>query len=204
MSNVNIYTALLKSERKAYSGWKSIQIDKSLLNIAGTFSFGTTDVRPYSPSDWDIRLGSTVTIEINGQQVIQGYVNDMPIRYDANGHSITVAGRDVTGDLVDCSASYLGNDGTAKIYSQKNNLTVLEIIRGLCGPFDIPVLVDAAAQEAVATRIDRFVPDLGETVHEIISKYCRHVAVLPVSYGDGNLTLTRGGCEHSERGTPSV
>lgn len=169
----------------AYGGWKDIQINKSIDQITNTFGFNASDIQPGNADLWNVKMGDACTITIDGQTVITGYIEDMPISYDGQSHNINISGRDVTCDLIDCSYNGSVNEWI--------NQSANKIIRKLCDPFDIDVYADNNVLTAVDARIEKFVIDQGETVGEIIAKLCRMIAVLPISLGDGKLTLTRAG-----------
>lgn len=174
---------------KQFTGWKVAYVSKSLLQVAGTFGFSATNTFAYKPKSWNLRLGDSCKVKIGDQLMITGSIEDMPISYDKETHTIQVAGRDATGDLVDCSHVDLPNEYLGQ--------TVAEIIVSLCDPFGISVVIDDTAAEAAAANVEDFEYDQG-TVFEEISKLCRKKAILPVSYGDGKLTLTRVGSSHTK------
>jgi len=176
---------ILKVKEKEYSGWESAHVGKSLLQISGSFDFTATGIFGHVPEKWDIKLGDSCTVEIDDQVLITGYIEDMPISYDKETHTIQVAGRDKTGNLVDCS--YIE---TPNVWEKES---VFNIISTLCDPFEINVVVNITVTDEVTAEIPKFKADEGETVYEMISRLCRHKAILPVSYGDGYLTLTRAG-----------
>lgn len=169
----------------SYGGWKSIQINKSVDQITNAFGISVSDLNPGKPDKWNIKIGDECTITVDNQAVITGYIEAIPISYSATSHSFNIEGRDKTCDLVDCS--YVGTG------SEWLNQSIEKLIKTLCEPFSIDVEVDSGIASAVTTPIDKFVVDQGETVGELISKLCRMAAIIPISLGDGKLTLTRAG-----------
>lgn len=183
---------ILKIGGKKYGGWKQVAIEKSLYQITGTFGFSSTDVYPGDAEKWGIAMGDSCEVEVNGQTLITGYIEDIPISYDAAGHNIQISGRDKTGDLVDCPFILSAN-------SWKNQ-TVLHIIKALCKPFGvlpnpagIEVVADDSVAGEVAIRTKNFKYNEGETVFETIRRLIGHHALLAISHGNGKLTLTRAG-----------
>ena len=176
----------LKVNGKSYGGWTSATVEKSLFNLTGAFGLAATDIYPGQLRKWEIKLGDQCTVQINKQTIITGYIEDIPISYDATSHNIQFGGRDKTGDLVDCSF-----DGDA---NEWDRLNIISIIRKICDPFGISVAVDYS----VINRFnvpwpENFVANEGDTAFDLISKLCKMNGILPVSYGDGYLTLTRVG-----------
>lgn len=175
---------ILKVEGKSYGGWTSIVVEKSMFNLAGAFGFATTDIYPGRSAKWNIKLGAECVVEVNGQAIITGYVEDIPIDYDELSHNIQFGGRDNTGDLVDCSF-----DGDS---NEWKNLKVLKVLKQLCDPFDIDILVDSTVTSKANSKWpDSVKADEGVTVSDLIFDMCKMKAMLPVSYGDGYLTLTQ-------------
>jgi len=176
---------VLKVAGKTYGGWTSVIVEKSLYRITGAFGFATTDIFPGNIKKWEFSLGDACSVEIDKQTIITGYIEDLPISYDNSTHNVQVGGRDKTGDLVDCSF--------VQDAAEWKNQTILKIIKALCHPFDIDVVADASVASQVATKIPEFKTNESDVVFDLIAKLCRMGAILPVSYGDGKLTLTRAG-----------
>ena len=191
---------ILKIRGKSFKGWTSVVVEKSLYQMAGAFGLGATDIYPGDAERWDLAMGDECQVEIDGQVVVTGYVEDIPIDYDASSHNIQIGGRDKTGDLVDCSFIMKKNEWKSR--------KVIDIIKALCSPYGIEVVVhNSIAQKAsqranqalfpVITKTDEKEDSVkveeGDTVFEAISKICKVHAILPVSYGDGKLTLTQAG-----------
>ncbi len=188
---------ILKVSNKSYRNWESVYVGKSLMQLAGSFGFSTANIHgnivsdvglsqtSYKPEHWAIRQGNPCTVEIDGQVLITGYVEEMPMSYDKEAHTIQVSGRDRTGDLVDCS--YIETPNKWKRQSIEN------IVKTLCDPFDIEVVVDTSVISEAAVEINDFAVEQGASILDDISRVCMHKAILPVCYGDGKLTLTRAG-----------
>ena len=173
-----------------YGGWKSIQVNQSLDQMCGTFGFLSSDKFIEGAREWDIKNGSPAKVQVDKQTIIDGYIDSIPLSYDAEGHDIQFLGRDRTGDLVDCS--YVNQDDSAK--SEWLNTDLLSIIRDLCSPFGIDVVADSVEAEIdISAIIPKFSITQGATVSEMIRELCNVAGLLPVSVGDGNLTLTRSG-----------
>jgi len=171
---------ILKVGGKSYTGWAGISLSMGIDQVSGVFSLSIAD----KLSQWNIRMGDECIVELAGEKLLTGYVEDMPIDYDATKHSASIMGRDKAGDLVDCSF-----DGSA---SELRNQSVRNIISTLCEPYGISLVVDSSVTEQANFKIDEsFTIDPGEEVFGIIGRLCRMKGILPISYGDGNLTLTR-------------
>ncbi len=164
-----------------YGGWKSLRLGRGIEQIAGTFEMSVTERWAGQASARPIRPGDPCQVLIGGQPVITGYVDDVRISYDAQDHSVTVSGRDKTGDLVDCSAVYKTG--------QWSNRRIDQIAADLCAPFGITV----QAITDVGTPFATWNIEEGETVFECIERGARMKALLLISDGEGRLLLARAG-----------
>jgi len=179
---------VLKVNGKRYDGWSSVQVEKSIFSLCGAFGIAGTDIFPGDFKKWEFSLGDSCKVEIDGQTIINGYIEDIPIAYDALEHNIQIGGRDKTCDLVDCS--FVESD------QEWINRSVFRIMDALCTPFGITVYVDSSvATEASQEPRDSFKAQMGMTIFEMFKPMLDDKAILPVSYADGKLTLTRAGTQ---------
>ena len=162
-----------------FGGWTDVSIQQSMSSVAGAFSIGLTERWAGRTETWAIPAGAQCRVEIGGQTVITGYVDSVQVSHAASQHSITVSGRDATGDLVDCSAE----NGT---YLQQ---PFVSICRALVAPYGIAV-VD---QAGVSYTVKRFVVQTGESVFQALERAARLAGVLLTSDGYGRLILTQAG-----------
>lgn len=163
--------------------FESVLIQKSMDTISGTFGGVTTDFFPGNPSDWNIKTGDVCTVFINNKKINTGYVDDFLIEYDTNSNTVQIIGRDKTEDLIDCSFDESANEW--------KNQSIANIVRNLCAPYDVTVVIDSSVTAEANTIIDTFKADEGEVISEIITRLCMDNAILPLCYNDGKLTLTK-------------
>ncbi|MGH6714752.1 MAG: phage baseplate assembly protein [Bradyrhizobium sp.] len=160
-----------------YTGWTQIHITRGIAQLANSFDLSVSErfdglgtVRP-------IRAGQAATISLAGEPVITGFVDSVTPNYDANTHSISVAGRDATGDLVDCAAEH--KSGAWK------NQSLAVIAFDLIHKFK-------AGLEVIANVGKPFTDwkiEPGETVFENLDRAARFRGVLLYSDGLGNLVI---------------
>lgn len=162
-----------------YGGWKTARVPFGIEQIANSFDLNVTDRWSSLENKYPIKVGSQCQVLVDGELVITGFVDSNTPEFDANNYSISVSGRDATGDLVDCSAIHKSG--------QWAQASLDKIIRDLCAPFNIKVIVDAPLGDKFPT----YSIQEGETVHECIDRACRMRAVMPISDGKGNLVITR-------------
>ena len=166
-----------------YDGWTEIRVQRSIEQVAGQFSLSVTERWSDNDEPLPIRPGAACQVHIGAVPVVTGYVDDVSTSYDAVSHSITVAGRDRTADLVDCSVPV--NGGT--LVGQ----TLLSAAQRLCKPFGIEVVSEVDARGAF--RVVRNNP--GESVFERLDAGAKVRAVLLVTDGSGRLVITRASSE---------
>ncbi|MDP2153799.1 MAG: hypothetical protein Q8J66_09100 [Methylotenera sp.] len=169
----------LKVNGNIYGGWKSASIPFGIEQISNSFEISVTDRWAGQDNPYPISIGSACQVLLDGETVITGYVDDNTPEFDANSHAISIVGRDKTGDLVDCSAIHKTG--------QWVNATLDKIVRDICAPFGIKVIINAP----LGDRFTTFSIQEGETAHECIDRACRMRAVMPTSDGKGNLVITR-------------
>ncbi len=181
--------AVLKVNGKAFNSWKSISVNRSLAQIAGTFSFTTSNRFAGDVSKWGFTTGDVCTVEIANELVITGYIDEIEDGYTLDSHDVTFTGRDKTSDLVDCDFDVFENENEFK------NITFLQIIQRLCTPFDISVIIDTPLvfDSSLFKPIPDYKIETGERVYDQIVTLCQQYGVLPITIGDGNLLITRAG-----------
>ena len=164
-----------------YGGWTSLSIKRSLEAAAGSFSLTLTERWEDNTNFtvWPIYDGDNAVVKIGNDIVITGYVDDVSISLSSTGHSITVSGRDLTEDIVDCSA--MNRPG------QWLNRTLEQIASDLCGPFGVSVSSDVNTGGPIAEVIIQ----PGETVYQTLERIAKGRQLLITSTADGKLVFTR-------------
>ena len=176
---------ILKSKGKTFSMWKEATIKKSMLEICPTFWLYTTDFSRGDLSQWEYKLGDECTIEICGKVVITGYIEDVIARTTKNGGNfIEISGREKICDLIDCSYN-----GDSKEWKNQN---VGTLIQNICRFFSIDVFSEQAVEGRLREIVPMFSVSDGTTAIDHIVRLCNSVGVLPISKGDGKLTLAEG------------
>lgn len=174
----------LKVGGKSYEGWKSARVTRSMESVAGSFELEVAWAdRPQSA--WPIREGDECTVEIDGETVITGYVDRRSVAYGPESHSLTVVGRDKTGDLVDCSVD-LGKWEFANAHVQALASTI-------CERFGIEVTLHSRLGQAEIPRVLKLSIDPGDSAFEAIERACRLAGVLAYADGLGGLVIARAG-----------
>lgn len=169
----------LKVDGTLYGGWQDIRIRRSIETIAGTFELSVTERWSGQNTPRPIRPGAECQVLIDGKPVITGYVDDVNISYDANSHTVSVSGRDKTGDLVDSTAIEFGFP----------NFTILDVAKRLCQPFGIVV----SAETDVGGKFSTYKQNPGDSVFAALDGAAKIRGVMLMSDGNGGLVIARAG-----------
>lgn len=107
--------------------------------------------------------GDPVEVFVHGTKVVDGFIDDIPIDYDANQHSIGVSGRSWTGHMVDCSAVYKGGSW--------RNASLIDIVGNISEPFGCIVqATDPQVLSPAAEKFRRWAIEDEETAYDCISR----------------------------------
>lgn len=134
------------------------------------------------------RPGQPCQISIGSDLVVTNWIDRRSIPIDARTHQVTLSGRGITRNLVDCSADLL-SDPTIQ-GGMINGANTLGVAQALCKAYGI------TARSAVAdlgVAIPSFQVPLGETPYQIIESVARYAGFPVYEDGTGALVLDRVG-----------
>ncbi|MGE4406037.1 phage baseplate assembly protein [Pseudomonas sp.] len=174
---------ILTVNGQRYGGWTEVEIRRGIEQVSGTFELTVTERWAGQDQMWPIRQGEECTLTVDGAVLISGYVDEILPFFDDQEHSVTVVGRDKTGDLVDCSA-------IAKTGEWKGR-TLLQVARDIAAPFGIKV----TAEVPVGAPFKTAALQEGESAFEALERAARMRGVLLISDAQGDLVITRAGRE---------
>lgn len=166
---------------RSYGGWTSVSVTRAMEALAPSFELEYHDQWSQDGEAIPIIEGMACVVQLNDQDVINGYVDQANMSDNARGTTMTVRGRATTGDLVDCAAIYALGKG------QWINQGLARIATDLCQPFGITVSV----QTDLGDTFRKFALQDSETVDEALERACRMRGVLKLTDGSGQLVLTR-------------
>ncbi|PWG62866.1 phage baseplate assembly protein [Spiribacter halobius] len=161
-----------------HRGWTEVEIRRGLDQVADRFELSLTERWAEGQAPRPIQAGAACTVEIDGERVITGHVDDVLPSYDAEQHSIVVSGRSLTADLVDCA-------GRRETWEQPRRLE--QVAREIAEPFGIEVVVEVDTGEPLR----RPAVEPGQPYHEALEQLARYRAVLLVTDPQGRLVITR-------------
>jgi prophage tail gpP-like protein len=195
-----------------FEGWKSVRIKHSIEQLAGTFTLDVSERWPDQTEAFTIEPGASCTVSIGDDVMITGYIDVVRVKADANTHTITIEGRDKTGDLVDCSAPS----------KEWLDMAFEDIATELLDPYGIPLVTQVATSGAGyapnkgkgkhgkggkakgkkspakaaaggGSKLPRKATNSGETVHKLLDKMAKIQGVMLISDRLGGLMVTRAG-----------
>ena len=166
---------------KEYEGWKSGSVTRSVEAAAGAFEVSSTDRWERDKEPWPIHPGDKCQVKIDGVTVITGYVDKVSPSISPTGHEISVSGRDVTCDIVDCSVVV----PSFEIRGQ----TPGGLAKLLCKPFGVTVIDESGDSEPIPT----VAVQPGETVFSCLERETRKREIAVMTNGEGALVLGKVG-----------
>lgn len=172
---------ILRIDGVDWTYWTSVQVTRQMDAIAGTFSLSLADKWVGGAQALPIAAGMACQILIGGEQVIDGYIDQVRPSFSATAHGISVTGRDKSADLVDCAAIHSPG--------QWLNCTVLQLAQALASPFGVNV----TAEGDVGAPIASFKLEEGETAFEALDRALRQRELMACPDGKGGMVLLKAG-----------
>ena len=167
---------------KAYSGWSSVDITRSLETVGWSFALELFQGRDADPII--IRPQSSCVVRVGRTPVITGYVDVVTVAIGTEQTSITVTGRSKTADIIDCHPD---PDGPRRWSAIK--LETLASV--LCAEYGVEVATDAGTGAA----LERFALQTNETVYDAIERACGLRQLMLCDDQSGRLIITRASQE---------
>lgn len=166
---------------QVFGGWLSVDITASIEQLARSFSVSVAWPKNTGGMALPIKPGDEVQVKIGGDLVVTGYVDSVPVSFDATSITRTVAGRSKTADLVDCAAILSGG----QVKGQK----IEKIAQLLAEPYGIEVVTQTDTGPAIpAHQIQQ-----GETVYNSLDRLTRARQLYMTDDAQGRLVLVKVG-----------
>jgi prophage tail gpP-like protein len=127
-----------------------------------------------------VKPGAACRLVLDGETVVDGWIDSVEANYDERDHKLTVVARDRIGDLVDCAAVVAGAH-------EWRGLRLPEIAARLAEPYGVRVIAEVDG----GAPFPRFAIQPGETAWEALDRAARARGVLLAGDGTGLLRLTR-------------
>lgn len=169
----------VRAEGKSLTNWKSVRLTRALGQLADTFEMEAVPL----PGEPPCRPGERVELIYDGKTLCTGWMEERHVERDADSHTLSLAGRALTADLVDCSV--------LRQALQWHKQTLLQVARDVCGPFNIAVELtpDAAMDPTIGAPIHRAALQDGESAFELLERLARQVGALLSTGPQGQLRI---------------
>ena len=160
-------------------------MSRSIERAASTFRFPATERFPEEPLGRKINLGEKARVRIGDDLMVTGWVDKLEPSFDGSSHGLTVGGRSLTGDLVDCSP--------AREPGQWKGRKLERIAAAIAKPFDVEVVAEVGTGRA----FDDVALEGGSAYREI-KRLAELRALLVTDDEEGRLVLTRVSSERMD------
>lgn len=188
-------TLTMRVNGRLHSGFRSGEVTLSLEQGTNSFSLHYADQWQLDGERIRIREGDRCELVADGEVLLDGYVDEARIEYDAGQRSFSCSGRAKTADLIDCSLERRTSWSDASLG---------DIVSDIAEPFGVSVYVlgsqgarFVARENDVGDIVGTFVAKRGETAWEVIQRAAKRRGFLPYTMG-GDLMLVRAGPVLSE------
>lgn len=175
----------IRTRGYTFRGWNTARVTRSLETMCGTFSLAVADRWDGDLKPWPVREGDACEIDVNGRTLITGYVDSRELAFDETSRSISLAGRDRAGDLVDCSVVLPS--------WEFSDVAVFTLAQKICEPFGVRVSLQPGLTLSNVGLLKKHSIDPGDTAQSALENLCRAAGVLLISDGRGGIMLTRNG-----------
>lgn len=178
----------LVTKDQIFPYWKTANVSKRIDAISSFFTLDLTNTKG-NLEELTLDSDQKVALKLYGKQIVSGYIDTMEPGFSKDGCIVSIAGRDNTGDLVDCSVDLN--------QSEFNGLNLRQIAEQLCAPVDIAVRSDFSGQAVPSFKIDP-----GESIFEALERASKLWGVLFRPDGLGNLEIQKIGNKYAS--TPLI
>lgn len=191
---------ILKVDGQEWSGWESASINDFFgKTLCSKFDLVLSDRWRADFRSRPIKTNMKCELWLGDELRLTGWIFKVSPGYGPNRHLIRISGRDLTADLVDCSATVhlpeaaaakgKGSKGQAKggVVGAWTNRKLEDIARDLCAEFGVVFV----AGDDTGPPIKQARLQLGETPFQILEKLCRSRNVWMASTVRGELTFLK-------------
>jgi prophage tail gpP-like protein len=178
--------AVLRVAGVEYRDLENLSVTMGVEQFAREFSAKVSDrLLEASGQPLPFEKGQDCELLIDGTIVVDGFIDDIPISYDANNHEFAVIGRSNVGDMVDSCAVHKSG-AWAKA-------TLDTILRDLAAPYGIAVTVDPTVAAMAAKPFRRFAIEDEERTFDCMMRACQARGLFVVSDAGNSITITGAG-----------
>src|SRR5574343_432371 len=166
-----------------YIDFLSINVERSIENVYGTFNFMAT----FGINDpFPIKVGDSCKILVNETAIITGFVELIDINYSSSQHTVSCQGRDNTCDIYDSKV-----DGDIEFKPPVSLTHIINQVINKLGISNMSVVNEAGTIDPFMQK-DIVSARLAQTAFNFIENYARKRQVFVTGDGQGNIVLARG------------
>ena len=178
-----------------FKGWQSVNVTCSCESIPNSFQLtASTEFLQDRAALENTRAGQACQIRIGSDLVITGCIDRRSIGIDARSHQVTLSGRGITRNLVDCSADLFNDPGVRGGITANS---MLDLAQKLSKAYGITVI---SAVPDLGGPIPYVVVNLGETPWQVIESVAAYTGYLVYEDPFGRLVLDRVGSQRMASG----
>ena len=178
-----------------FKGWQSVSISASCESMPRSFTLSASTEFLQGPALAGTRSGQSCKIYIGSDLVITGWIDRRSITIAPRSHEVSLIGRGITRNLVDCSAD-LQNDPVLQ-GGQISGKNTLDIAQKLSNAYGITCI---SAVSNLGPQIPTIQVRLGETPYQIIESVAAYASYLVYEDQYGRLVLDRVGSNQMASG----
>lgn len=130
--------------------------------------------------------GDPVQVQVDGEQVLDGYVDTVNGSEGEGAHTVTYSGRDRTGDFVDSTLDIMPE------LTPSDALTLKAIIQATLDHLGLRLsVIDTVLTAPFNKAEDKIVPKVGDSAFEFVQKFARKRQVLLTSNPNGDIVIAQ-------------
>ncbi len=161
-----------------YVGWKTVRISRSVEQATGEFTLEVTEKHQSDLLQHEFKINDRCQVLLGSKVVIDGYIELVEPSYDASSHTISLTGRDVTGDLTESSAELENGELT--------NVTIAQLAQALLKGYGISVQCPQPGAPFAKAVVNG-----GESVFDVLATHAGQRGLLLYTLGDGVLQIAK-------------
>jgi prophage tail gpP-like protein len=171
-----------------FQGWQTVAISRSCESMPNTWSVTASAEFMQGEALAGTRPGQSCKIFIGSDLVVTGWIDRRTVRIDARERLVTISGRGMTRNLVDCSADVVNDTGL--LGGNLSAANTLDLATRLSKAYGVTV---KSAVADLGLPIPNFQLAPGETPYQLIESAARYAAFLVYEDETGALVLDRVG-----------
>ncbi|OQX10871.1 MAG: hypothetical protein BWK73_19125 [Thiothrix lacustris] len=169
----------LQTPNGEYTGWETLRVSLALDQMSGAFELGVSGDNARELHKHPIKKGMQCRVLLGKETVITGYINKRSAAFDSSSHTLNFSGRDVTCDLIDCSAIVPNQE--------LHNVTIADAAKQLIAPFPA-IRLDCPEPGAPFAK---FTVNDGDTIFSVLETHAKQRGLMIYTTGDGVLRIRK-------------